>query len=125
MGCQWKQLPIDKEAQGKPEIHYTHIYSAFRRWQADGCIDAVFTNSVLALKQTGHLDISVIHGDGTTTAAKKGGDNVGFSGHKKVEGEKVVIFCDRNCNVIFPLHYCLKTIAYTMINLRHFCKQGF
>ena len=66
MGCQWKQLPIDKDAQGKPEIHYTRIYSAFRRWQADGCIDAVFTNSVLALKHTGHLDISVIHGDGTT-----------------------------------------------------------
>jgi len=103
MGCQWKQLPIDKDAQGKPEIHYTHIYSAFRRWQADGCIDAVFTNSVLALKQTGHLDISVIHGDGTTTAAKKGGDNVGFSGHKKVKGDKAVIFCDRNCNVIVPL----------------------
>ena len=35
------------------------------------------------------LDTSVIHGDGTTTVAKKGGD-------------KVVAFCDRNCNVIAP-----------------------
>ena len=48
------------------------------------------------------LDVSVIHGDGTTTAAKKGGDDIGFSGHKKVKGDKVVAFCDRNCNVIAP-----------------------
>ena len=32
MGCQWKQLPIEKDAQGKPESHYTRIYRAFRRW---------------------------------------------------------------------------------------------
>jgi len=27
--------------------------------------------------------------------AKKGGDNIGFSGHKKVKGDKVGTFCDR------------------------------
>jgi hypothetical protein len=48
------------------------------------------------------LDISIIHGDGTTTAAKKGGDNIGFNGHKKIKGDKVVAFCDRNCHVIAP-----------------------
>jgi hypothetical protein len=49
-----------------------------------------------------HLDVTIIHGDGTTTAAKKGGDNIGFNGHKKIKGDKVVAFCDRNCNVIAP-----------------------
>ena len=34
-GCQGKQLPIEKDAQAKPEIHYTRIYRAFRRWQAN------------------------------------------------------------------------------------------
>ena len=29
MGCQWKMLPIDKDADGKPEIHYTRIFRAF------------------------------------------------------------------------------------------------
>ena len=48
------------------------------------------------------LELSVIHGDGTTTAAKKGGDNLGYSGHKHLKGCKVVAFCDRDCNVIAP-----------------------
>ena len=38
------------------------------------------------------------HDDG----GEKGGDNLGFSGHKKVKGDKVVAFCDRHCNVIAP-----------------------
>ena len=102
LGCQWKELPIEKDHEGRPEIHYTRIYSAFRRWQADGCFDAVFAGSVATLHQANLLDATVIHGDATTTAAKKGGDNIGFSGHKKVKGDKIVAFCDRNCNVIAP-----------------------
>ena len=91
-----------KDGEGRPEIHYTRIYSAWRRWEADGCIDAIFASSVLQLHQDELLDTTVIHGDGTTTAAKKGGDNIGFNGHKKLKGDKVVAFCDRNCNVIAP-----------------------
>jgi transposase len=102
MGCQWKELPIEKDRDGRPEIHYSRLYSAFRRWQAAGCFDAIFTGSVLALLRADLLDTTVIHGDGTTTAAKKGGDNIGFSGHKKMKGDKIVAFCDRNCNVIAP-----------------------
>ena len=102
LGCQWKELPIAKDGEGRPEIHYTRIYRTWRRWEADGCIDAIFTGSVRQLHQDGLLDITVIHGDGTTTAAKKGGDNIGFNGHKKLKGDKVVAFCDRNCNVIAP-----------------------
>jgi transposase len=102
MGCQWKELPIAKDEAGRPEIHYTRIYGAFRRWQASGCFDVIFTVVVMRLHQSGHLDVTIIHGDGTTTAAKKGGDNIGFNGHKKVKGDKVVAFCDRHCNVIAP-----------------------
>ncbi|MDH6148219.1 MULTISPECIES: transposase [Paraburkholderia] len=102
MGCQWKMLPIDRNAEGRPEIHYTRIYRTFRRSQADGCIDAIFSGSVQQLHQDQLLDLSVIHGDGTTTAAKKGGDNLGYSGHKHLKGDKVVALCDRNCNLIAP-----------------------
>ena len=102
LGCQWKELPIEKNTEGRPEIHYTRIYAAFRRYEAHGCFDAIFAGSVSILSLKGFLDISVIHGDGTTTVAKKGGDNLGFSGHKHLKGDKVIPFSDRNCNVIAP-----------------------
>ena len=47
LGCQWKELPIDKDTDGQPEIHYSRIYSAFRRFEAHGCFDAIFAGSVL------------------------------------------------------------------------------
>ena len=102
LGCQWKELPIEKNKDGRREIHYSRIYSAFRRYEVHGCFDAIFEGSVMHLHQTDLLDIDIIHGDGTTTAAKKGGDNLGFSGHKHMKGDKVVAFCDHNCNVIAP-----------------------
>jgi hypothetical protein len=102
LGCQRKELPIKNGEDGLPEIHYTSIYRAFRRYEAHGCFDAIVEGSVLHLHQKEYLDIDVIHGDGTTTVAKKGGDNLGFSGRKHLKGDKVVPFCDRNCNVIAP-----------------------
>ena len=102
LGCQWKELPIEKNGEGRPEIHYTRIYGAFRRYEDHGCFELIFAGSVSILSVKGQLDISVIHSDGTTTAAKKGGDNLGFNGHKHMKGDKVVAFCDRNCNVFAP-----------------------
>lgn len=102
LGCQWKELPIATDQNGQPEIHYTRIYRAFRRFETHECFENIFVGSVSILHETGYLDTSVIHGDGTTTAAKKGGDNLGFNGHKHIKGDKVVAFCDRNCNVIAP-----------------------
>jgi hypothetical protein len=78
------------------------IYRMMRRWQADGSIDRIFSGTVHLLHQDRLLDLSVIHGDGTTTAVKKGGDNLGYSGHKHRKGDKVVAFCDPHCNVIAP-----------------------
>lgn len=102
IGCQWKELPVRNGPDGRPEIHYTRIYCVFRRWTDDGVFEAVFVGSVMELNEHDLLDPTIIHGDGTTTAAKKGGDNIGYSGHKKIKGDKVVAFCDRNCNVIAP-----------------------
>jgi transposase len=102
MGCQWKTLPIEKGTDGKPEIHYSNLHRAFVFLTKRGVIAAIFAASVSRLQKAKLLDVSVIHGDGTTTAAKKGGDNLGYSGHKHIKGDKVVAFCDRNCNVIAP-----------------------
>jgi transposase len=102
MGCQWKMLPIESNDKGLPEIHHTRIYRMMRRSEADGSIDRIFSGTVHQLHQDQLLDLSVIHGDGTTTAAKKGGDNLDYSGHKHMKGCKVVALCDRHCNVIAP-----------------------
>ena len=102
LGCPWKELSIAHGLDGEPEIHYTRVYRQFRRWHDEGCFEVIFANSVFALHDSGLLDTSVVHGDGTTTAAKKGGDNLGFSGHKHLKGDKVVAICDRRCNVIAP-----------------------
>jgi hypothetical protein len=62
----------------------------------------IFENTVMVLNDRALLDLSIIHGDGTTMTAKKGGDNLGLNGHKPMRGDKTVAFCDRNCNIIVP-----------------------
>jgi transposase len=71
-GCQWSQIPIDKNANGQAEIHYTTIFKTFSYWSKHGCFDKIFVASVARLFKNHMLDISVLHGDGTSTAAKKG-----------------------------------------------------
>jgi hypothetical protein len=67
---------------GRGGIHYTSIYQVFARWSDDGSLDKAFIASVKHLADRHHLDPSVLHGDGTNTATKKGGDGIGYSGHK-------------------------------------------
>jgi transposase len=102
-GCQWKMLPIDLGKDGRPEIHYTQIFRIFVGWVNAGVFLKIFDDSVLTLQRHDLLDISIVHGDGTTTVAKKGGDTIGYSGHKHMKGEKIVAFVDRNCNVLSPM----------------------
>lgn len=71
-GCQWENLPIDLDSEGKPEISYSRVYKIYVFWRKRGVFDRIFTNSIKVLHEKGYLDTSVIHGDGTTTAAKKG-----------------------------------------------------
>ena len=71
-GCQWKNVPIEKDASGNPEIHYTSIFKIFRFWVKEGCFDKIFESTVMKLFNEKMLDTSAMHGDGTSTAAKKG-----------------------------------------------------
>ena len=90
LGCQWKELPIERDANGAPGNYHIGIWRTFRRWVAAGCFKAIFEGTMLILCQAELLDISIIHRDGTTTAAKKSGDSIGFNGHRKIKGDKVV-----------------------------------
>src|SRR6266436_503297 len=72
-GMQWKCLPIPQDAQGNPAIHYTTVYKVFATWADDGSLWQAFIASVRHLAVEKQLDLSVLHGDGTNTVAKKGG----------------------------------------------------
>jgi len=63
-------VPTDPD--GKPAIHYTTIYKVFAKWADDGSLWQAFMASVRHLTAEKHLDLRVLHGDGTNTVAKKG-----------------------------------------------------
>jgi transposase len=71
-GMQWKGLPVPKDANGKPAIHYTTVYKVFAKWADDGSLWQAFVASVAHLSAEKQLDLRVLHGDGTNTVAKKG-----------------------------------------------------
>ena len=71
-GMQWKCLPLPKDANGTPAIHYTTVYKVFAKWADDGSLWQAFVASVAHLSAEKQLDLRVLHGDGTNTVAKKG-----------------------------------------------------
>ena len=71
-GMQWKCLSVPQEPDGTPAIHYTTVYKVFAKWADDGSLWWAFIASVRHLAAEKQLDLSVLHGDGTNTVAKKG-----------------------------------------------------
>jgi transposase len=72
-GMPWKCLPVPPDVHGKPAIHDTTIDRIFAKWADDGSLWQAFIASVAHLSAEKHLDLRVLHGDGTNTVAKKGG----------------------------------------------------
>ena len=72
-GRQWKELPIAPGPEGKAELHDTGVFKLFARWAEDGSLERAFIASVKQLDQAHKLDLSLLHGDGSNTVAKKGG----------------------------------------------------
>src|SRR6266849_6430279 len=79
-GMQWKCLPVPQDAHGKSAIHYTTVYRAFAKWADDGSLEQAFVASVAHLADAKKLDLSILHGDGANTVAKKGGMASGTRG---------------------------------------------
>ena len=101
--------------QGKPAIHYTTVYKVFARWADDGSLEHAFIASVAHLAAHHQLDLRILHGDGTNTVAKKGGDGIGYSGHKHQKGEKVIAIIDNNGYVLAPLPVAPVNTADTVL----------
>jgi hypothetical protein len=94
-------VPTDRV--GKAEIHYNTVYKVFARWSDDDSLEHAFVASVGHLATHSQLDLSILHGDGTNTVAKKGGDGIGYSGHKHQKGEKVIAIIDNTamCSLLY------------------------
>lgn len=66
-GIQWNELKTYKN-----EIHWSNVYKWHNRWSKDGSYYNLFLGSLDWLERNGQLDLSVLHGDGSNTVAKKG-----------------------------------------------------
>lgn len=66
-GIQWDRLPTFRR-----EISWSGIYYHHARWSKDGSYRNLFESSVQRLLLANKLDLSVLHGDGSNTTAKKG-----------------------------------------------------
>lgn len=67
-GMQWKQLRTRHN-----ELHWSNVYKWHSRWSKNGSYHALFLASVITLAAQNKLDLSILHGDGSNTIAKKGG----------------------------------------------------
>src|SRR5919202_4061921 len=88
-GMQWKCLPMPHDTNGTPAIHYTTVYQVFARWADEGSLWQAFGASVRHLAAEKHLDLSVLHGDGTNTVAKKGAMGLGSRGTNPRKGRRL------------------------------------
>lgn len=66
-GIQWNQLKTKRN-----ELHWTNVYKRHNQWSKDGSYQKLLSASIIHLKDTDLLDISIIHGDGSNTIVKKG-----------------------------------------------------
>src|SRR3989338_5997446 len=67
-GIQWEQLRTRRN-----ELHWSNIYKWHNRWSKDGSYHTLFEASVIELRDNDHLDLSILHGDGSNIVVKKGG----------------------------------------------------
>jgi len=66
-GIQWNRLEVKRN-----KAHWSQVYKWHLRWSKDGSYKNLFETSVGILLDKGLLDLSLLHGDGSNTVAKKG-----------------------------------------------------
>jgi hypothetical protein len=72
-GRQWKGVPIAKGAEGKAELHSPGSVKLLARWAEEGSLERAFSASGTPRADPQEFPLSLHHGDGSNTVAKKGG----------------------------------------------------
>jgi len=85
--CSGSACPCQRHPR-QAAIHYTTVYKVFARWSDDGSLEDPLLPVWGICRTTTTSICGVLHGDGTNTVAKKGGDGIGYSGYKHQAREK-------------------------------------
>lgn len=91
-GCQWRELPV-RELFGRFKTTWGTVYYWFNKWSRDGSFAKAWAR-ILALHRA-MLDMSSVQLDGSHTAAKSGGQQVGYQGRKKCRATNMVFLTDK------------------------------
>ena len=96
-------MPVPPDRDGSPASHDTTVYKVFARWSHDRSLAHAFIARVGHLSDQHQLDLGLLHGEGTTTVAHKGGAGRGYSGDTHQKGENVLAMTDNHGSVLSPL----------------------
>jgi len=69
-GCQWEELPIEKDAEGRPVMSWQVPRYHFYKWSRDGSFQRLCDAGIMTIKY--ELNLSELTLDGSHSVAKKG-----------------------------------------------------
>lgn len=96
-GVHWHLLPV-KSLIYRAKIKWGSIFYHFRKWVKDGSWQAAMSGLISSHRHI--LDLSVGQLDGSHTAAKRGGQQVGYQGWKKQNTTNTLWLTDRKGLVV-------------------------
>ena len=92
-GCQWRELPV-KQFTDEVEMSWQSVYYYFNKWSRDNSWQQVWIELVRANRRS--LDLSCMQLDGSHTAAKRGGEAIGYQGRKAAKTTNSLFLADNS-----------------------------
>ena len=78
----------------KKEISWQAVYYHWQKWNAAGCFERIWQESVICIKDD--LDCTYLNLDGSHTIAKKGGESVVYQHRKRAKTSNILPITDAN-----------------------------
>jgi transposase len=91
-GCQWRMLPVEQFFTSKAKLSRSGVYHHYREWVRDGSFKTVWIELLKANHQL--LDLSSMQLDGSHTAAKNGGEHIGYQRRKAARTTNALFLSD-------------------------------
>jgi Transposase and inactivated derivatives len=92
-GCQWRMLPAEQFFTPDKQLSYNGVYHHYSAWIKNGSFKKVWIELLRANHRL--LDLSCMQLDGSHTAAKNGGEHVGYQ-HRKAAKTTNALFLSDN-----------------------------